>query len=236
MMTVGDVMTKSVVSVSEDTPLKEVAGLLVEHGISGVPVRDAHDRVVGVVSEADFLMKETGPDAVPHRRMARLFGDSDATRAWRAKLQAATASEAMTSPAITVSAREPIALAARTMTSKQVNRLVVTDDDGRAVGIVSRADLVRAYVRSDEDLATTIREDVLLRTLWIDPAAFTVKVHGGVAMISGHVERRSMAEMVEGSVALVPGIVKVDADVSWSMDDEKVRPVTVDPRFPYSPH
>jgi CBS domain-containing protein len=235
-MTVRDVMTTSVISVKEATPLKEVARLLVEHGISGVPVCDTQGRVVGVVSEADFIMKESGPDAIPHRRLARLLGEAAATRALRSKLAATTAQEAMTSPPVTVSPHETIAEAARTMSGKQINRLIVTDDDGRPIGLVSRADLVRAYVRSDEELATTIREDVLLRILWLDPAAFTVQVRDGVATITGHVERRSTAEMVERSIALVPGIVRVAATVSWSLDDDRIRPSTVDPHFPYSPH
>jgi CBS domain-containing protein len=234
-MTVRDVMTTSVISVPEGTPLKDVARTLIDNGISGVPVCDAGGRVVGVVSEADFLMKESGPGALPRRPFARLLGDSRSTRSWRSKLDATTATEAMTAPAITVSPRETIAAAARLMTDKGINRLVVVDDDERPVGIVSRADLVRAYVRSDEELAATIREDILLRILWLDPAGFTVKVRDGVATITGHVERRSTAEMVESSVRMVPGIARVDADVAWSIDDDKVRPSTVDAYFPYSP-
>jgi CBS domain-containing protein len=235
MMTVRDVMTTSVISVPEGTPLKDVARTLIDNGISGVPVCDGAGRVVGVVSEADFLMKESGPGALPRRPLARLLGDSRATRSWRSKLDATTATEAMTAPAITVSPRETIAAAARLMTDRGINRLVVVDDEGRPVGIVSRADLVRAYVRSDEELAATIREDILLRILWLDPAGFTVKVRDGVATITGHVERRSTAEMVESSVRMVPGIARVDADVAWSIDDDKVRPSTVDAYFPYSP-
>jgi len=234
VMTVRDVMTTSVISASHDAPLKDVANLLVEHGISGLPVVDADKRVVGVVSEADFLLKESGADAMPHRRLERLLGETKATRTYRAKLEATTAAEAMTSPAITVSSGHSISEAARTMTTHAINRLVVVDD-GRLVGIVTRADLVRAYVRSDQELAETIRQDVVLRILWLDPAGFVVNVKDGVATIVGGVESRSTAEMVGRAVAMVPGIVDVKADVTWSLDDTKLRPPAVDPFFPFGP-
>jgi len=120
------------------------------------------------------------------------------------------------------------------MTARGVNRLPVVDD-GRLVGIVTRADLVRAYVRSDEELAATIRDDVLLRILWLDPAGFTVAVHDGVASISGRVERRSTAEMIERAVSMVPGIVNVAADLPWAVDDSRDEPASLDLVFPMSP-
>jgi CBS domain-containing protein len=233
-MTVRDVMTTSVISVQIDTPLKEVASLLVEHGISGVPVVDDERRVVGVVSETDLVLKETGVDAVPHRALERLLGESKATRSYRTKLGATTASQAMTAPAITIMASRSLAEAARLMTRHRVNRLIV-EDDSRIVGIVTRADLIRAYVRPDAELAETIRTEVLWRSMWLDPAAFTVNVRRGVANIRGHVDRRSMADLVKHSVSMVPGIVDVRADVTWAFDDSQVRPATIDARFPFSP-
>jgi len=92
---------------------------------------------------------------------------------------------------------------------------------------------VRAYVRTDDDLAATIRQEVLLKILWLDPELFTVVVKDGVASISGRVERRSTAEMVERSVRMVPGVVDVHASVSWSMDDKAVKPSSLDPVFPF---
>jgi CBS domain-containing protein len=234
VLTVQDVMTTSVISVETDTPLKEVASMLVEHGISGLPVVDAERRVVGVVSETDLVLKETGADAVPHRALERLRGESKATRSYRTKLGATTASEAMTAPAITIRASRSLAEAARLMTRHGVNRLVV-EDDGRIVGIVTRADLVRAYVRSDDELADTIRKEVLWRSMWLDPAGFTVSVRQGIAHIRGHVDRRSMADLVKHSVAMVPGIVDVRADVTWAFDDSQVQPAAIDPHFPFSP-
>jgi len=233
-MKVRDVMTQSVLSVRRETPLKEVALLLVEHTISGVPVVDVDGAVLGVVSEADLLMKEQGADAVRHRPLARFLGESQESRTQLAKLAAVTAGEAMTAPAVTIESGRRISEAAALMIARRVNRLPVVDD-GRIVGIVTRADLVRAYVRSDDELASTIREDVLLRILWLDPSVFTVVVTDGVASISGRVERRSTAEMVERAVSMVPGIMDVHADVTWELDDSRFEPSSVDPVFPFGP-
>jgi CBS domain-containing protein len=233
-MTVRDVMTRSVVSVQPTTPLKEVAQLLVDNGVSGVPVVDVNGAVLGVVSEADLLVKEQGADAIRHRPLARFRGESAESRAQLVKLQAVSAAEAMTAPAITITPARSIHDAAAIMTSRKVNRLPVVDD-GQLVGIVSRSDLVRAYVRSDDELAETIRQDVILRILWLDPALFTVVVKDGVAAISGRVERRSTAEMIESSVRMVPGVVDVHVSVAWSMDDRTLEPAGFDPVFPFGP-
>lgn len=234
MMKVRDVMTHSVLSVRREAPLKEVALVLVDHRISGVPVVDVDGAVLGVVSEADLLMKERGADAVRHRPLARFLGESRESRSQLAKLAAVTAGEAMTAPAVTIESGRRISEAAALMIARRVNRLPVVDD-GRLVGIVTRADLVRAYVRSDDELARTIRDDVLLRILWLDPSMFTVVVTDGVASISGRVERRSTAEMVEQAVSMVPGIMDVHADVTWGLDDSRGELSLVDSVFPFGP-
>jgi CBS domain-containing protein len=234
MLAVRDVMRRDVLTVQSSTSLKDVAQLLVDRRISGVPVVDEGDEVLGVVSEADFLIKEQGEAVIPHRPLRRFLGDSLNTRELQAKVAAVTAGEAMTAPAVVVTPSTPIREAAATMTSRQINRLPVVEE-GRLVGIVTRADLVRAYVRSDQELSRTISNDVILRTLWLDPASFTVSVRDGVASISGNVERRSTAESVERAVAMVPGVVTVRATIGWRIEDEDLRPSERDPEFPYSP-
>lgn len=234
MMTVRDVMTRSVVTVERRTPLKDVAQLLIHNAVSGVPVVGDDGAVVGVVSEGDLLIKEQGRAAIRHRPLARFLGESAEARDQLAKLEAVTAGNAMTSPAVTIASDRPIAEAAALMTRRRVNRLPVVDD-GTLVGILSRADLVRAYVRTDEELTKTIRDDVILGILWLDPAHFTIGVKDGVVTIIGIVERRSTAEMVERMVSMVPGVVQVSAAVTWSLDDRHLEPVSRDPVFPFSP-
>jgi CBS domain-containing protein len=234
MLTVRDVMRRDVLVVAPETPLKDVAQLLIDRRVSGVPVVDDTGAVLGIVSETDFLIKEQGSEAVPHRPMSRLLGESADTRQMLAKVSAVTAGEAMTSPAVTIGPTAAISAAASLMTNRRVNRLPVISD-GKLVGIVTRADLVRAYVRSDEELQSTIESEVLHRLLWLDPAGFTILVRDGIVTISGRVERESTAEMIERSIAMVPGIVDVRASISWVFEDRDIVPVERDPVFPHSP-
>lgn len=220
MLTVQDVMTRGVVSVHPDLPLREVARLLVEHGISGLPVVDPDDRVIGVISEGDLLIKETGPDAVGHRPLARLFGESRESASNLTKVDALTAGEAMTSPPITIDPRASLHAAAALMVDRKVNRLPVTHE-GTLVGILTRADLVRAFVRTDEQLAESIREDVLLRAMSLNPTVFDVRVTDGVVHIAGHVDRESEAEAIERLARMVPGVVRVESELAWNPDAER---------------
>jgi len=235
MMTVRDVMTTAVICVNPGAPLKDVAQLLIDSRISGLPVVTDDGAVVGVVSEADLILKEGGVGAIHHRRLARILGDNAEAREAQAKLAATTAGEAMSSPAVTIGSGRPIREAAALMTERGVNRLPVVDDE-HLVGIVTRADLVRAYLRSDEELARAIRNDVILKILWLDPSQFTVDVTDGVASISGRVERRSTAEMIEETVSFVPGLIGVRASVQWSVDDRDVEAPGPDYLSPFSIH
>lgn len=231
MMTVQSVMTQAVTAVHVETPLKDVARLLVAGGISGLPVVDAERHVVGVVSEADLLIKEQGADALTHRRAARVRGESSATKAGLAKVEATTAGGAMTSPAITIDPGASLQAAAAIMVERRVNRLPVTKD-GLLVGIVTRADLIRAYVRSDDQIADTIRDDVLLRHLLVNPVLFDIAVTDGVVSIRGRAETRSTAEMIERLVAAVPGVIGLQADLTWAIDDTHVEGRARDLVFP----
>jgi CBS domain-containing protein len=220
MQSVEQVMTRSVLTVGLETPLSEVARLLVEHGISGLPVVDDAGRVVGVVSEGDLLIKEAGHPSPSSTRRAQAGHEARRqAKAHQSKIDARTAGEAMTSPALTIEPYRAVRKAAEIMTEHQVNRLPVVDADGSLLGIVTRADLIRAFVRSDEELAQAIRNDVIIRTMWLDPAKFTVSVDRGVARISAAVIKRSTAELIARFTAMVPGVLSVDSDITWTEDD-----------------
>lgn len=227
-MKVQDVMTRDPKTVSPEASLKEVAQTLMDGRISGLPVVDESGAVVGVVSEADIVGKEAG---APHERslIGRLVhGDVDAAR-----LEARTVAEAMTSPAITIRENREVAEAARIMTEKEVNRLPVLDDDGRLVGIVTRADLVRAFLRSDAEIEKELREGVVLEKLWIDPSELQISVENGEVTLRGKVESRSDAELLEYFATRVPGVVSVHSTLRWRIDEPRVP--QSDPHVPEPP-
>ena len=221
-MKVRDMMTTTVVTATSETPLKEVARRMVEHSISGIPVVDAGGRVIGVVSEADFLIKAGGADAIRRRPLAWLFGESRTTRHSMEKVQAIVAQDAMTSPAVTIAADRPVRDAADMMIERRVNRLPVVDEAGGLVGIVTRADVVRAFVRPDQELVSVIRTDILERSLWIEPNDIELSVSRGIVSVKGTLDRRSTAEVLEELVGRVDGVVAVEADLTWRLDDSKV--------------
>ena len=104
------------------------------------------------------------------------------------------------------------------MCERHVNRLPVVKDD-RLVGIVTRADLVRAFIRTDAELERELREDVLARTMWIDAGKVEVGVQDGCAALSGRLQTRSDVELLNRLVGRVPGVVRVDSTVTWDVDD-----------------
>jgi CBS domain-containing protein len=209
-------MTRQVATVAPETPVKEVARELVERGISGMPVVDDDGRVVGVVSEADVLAIERSDRDDDDGRLARLLHRREAGEG---RSTARLAGEAMTSPAITIEPFWTIPSAAHIMLERSVNRLPVVAGK-RLVGIVTRGDLVRAFARSDEAVAQEIRDQMRVQQdIWLEGCNVEVTVTGGETTLTGSVLRRSDAELLPKSVARVPGVVGVHADLTWSEDD-----------------
>ena len=216
-MRVREIMSTEVVTIGPETPVRDVAAILAANGISGLPVCDAERHVMGVVSEADILFKEHNP--LEGRRGGPLAWLADGTVATAvAKADARTARDAMTAPPVTIRPHQSVAEAARIMSDRQVNRLPVVKDD-TLVGIVTRADLVRAFARPDGEVATEIREDLLERTLWLDHGTVDVDVVRGKVQLTGTLPKRSDALLLERLVAKVPGVVAIDSGLTWAVDD-----------------
>jgi CBS domain-containing protein len=207
-MKVRELMTGNVVSVRPETPLRVAAGMLVEHRVSGVPVVMG-DEVVGVLSEADIVAKASGGASDEGGGLLAWLFEPDAREL---KLSARTAGEAMTSPALTIAAARPVHEAARKMIAEGVNRLPVVED-GKLVGILTRADIVRAFTRPDSELAQEIRDDILHRTFWVEPGRVAVTVDDGRVTLKGEVETEADTEMLPIFVSRVPGVVAVHADL-----------------------
>jgi CBS domain-containing protein len=219
-------MTRDVVTVSPETPLKEAAELLAQHRISGLPVVD-DETVVGILSEADIVARSTGS-----RESRSLVRELLSPRDAGPDMDATRAGEAMTSPPITIAPERPVAEAARVMVERGVNRLPVVEGS-QLVGIVTRADLVRAFVRPDDELEREIREDVAEGALWIDPSQLEISVDGGAVTLAGEVERRVDADLLERFAAAVPGVVSVGSELKWRLEEPKLEPG--DPRVPRPP-
>jgi CBS domain-containing protein len=211
-LTVGDVMTRDVVTVSADTGFRQIADLLVSRRLSAVPVVDAEGVVLGVVSEADLLLKLEYADRLPHHPLA-----TRRTRTIRRKADSERAIDLMTAPAISVGPEVSVSRAARMLEAARVKRLPVVDEQRRLVGIVSRRDLVRTYVRTDAELHTSVHE--MLNALWIDPATVTAECTAGVVRFTGHVDRRSTAEMIANVIRSTAGVVDVINELSFDYDD-----------------
>lgn len=212
--TVSDLMTHSVVRVRADAPFKEIAKLLTDHDITALPVVDEDDRPLGVVSEADLLRREsTQPD--PAGLMAVLDTPGD-----RSTRPAATRADAlMTSPAIVARPQWTVVQAARTMDEGGVKRLPVVDDTGRLVGIISRADLLRVFLRRDHLIREEISGDILDRTLGIGPDEVVVEVIDGRVSLRGTVERRGLIPVVLRLCEAVDGVVEVTETLDYRTDE-----------------
>lgn len=227
-MKISEIMTTDVLTVSTETPLKEVARTLSEHEISGVPVVGADGRVAGVLAESDIVRQEQGAGADRQPGLLARLVEGPPLR-----VEARTAGEAMNAPASTIAPDDEVAEAARIMTEHGFNRLPVVDAAGELVGIVTRADLVRAFTRSDEEIERELREEVLLRTLWIDPASVRIGVREGEVTLEGDVAQKADAELLEHFATRVPGVVSVRSDLSWRL--ESPEPPASDPHVPAPP-
>jgi CBS domain-containing protein len=224
---VEQLMTAPVITVRPNMSLKEVAVLLVEHRISGVPVVE-DGAVVGVVSEGDIVAKEQGvATPAPDGLLAWLFGGDD--EEITAKLAARTAAEAMSSPAVTIEPWRNAAAAAALMTDRGVNRLPVVDQ-GLLVGIVTRADLVRAFARADWEIERDIRDEVILRGFWMSPEGVRVQVLDGEVTLAGEVENDLVAELLPHEAQRVPGVISVSSELTVRPTPKRKRPVYQ--RFP----
>ena len=228
-LTVSDVMTRTVVSVNGFAPFKEIVRRMQEYRVSAVPVVDEDDIVLGIISEGDLILKED-EDLEGEPR----FLDGARRRQDRSKAAGRIASELMTAPAITIGPDATLGDAARLMHHQTVQRLPVVDPaEGTIIGIVSRADLLKVFLRDDAEIAHELREEVIRRTLWIDPDTIRVLVRDGIVTIKGQVEHRDLSSFIERLVLETDGVVAVENRLTYHTDEST--PHTDVPFPPVSP-
>jgi CBS domain-containing protein len=197
-MDVRDLMTTDVVAVAKTTSIRDAARLMFRYRVSGLPVVDVEDRVLGIITEGDFLQMEierveTGsiPDQV---------------------------GEVMSTGVKTIPPDMDVIGAARFMQAQQVKRLIVAED-GKMVGIISRADFVAAFTRPDDLIEDEIREDLIRRVLFVDPETVEVGVSNGVVTLMGSIGTRTEARLMEELARRLDGVVEVKSNLTWRIDD-----------------
>jgi CBS domain-containing protein len=208
-------MTTEVVTVQPWTPFREIVTRLAEHRISAAPVLDAEGNLLGVVTEADLLLKQEHRDLELNVPLAW----SRRRRLEREKAAAIVAGKLMTTPAVTVPPTATITEAARRMHTAGVKRLPVVDQAGRLVGIVSRADLLKVFTRTDEAIRREVMEDVIVGDFMMDPSRFFIHVDDGIVVLQGRVERSRLIPFLVRAVHGVEGVVRVEDRLTFDVDD-----------------
>jgi CBS domain-containing protein len=215
--TVGEVMTRRVIALREDAEYKNIAAVLRRYRVSACPVIDEDGRVIGVVSEADLLCKQTDPPMPPglHRLDWRLHEHTKAT--------AMTAGELMTAPAVVIVPSAPVATAAKVMQDRLLKRLPVVDSDGRLIGIVTRSDVLSVFERSDEDIWDEVLKVFVDEEFALDPASFDITVRSGVVTLGGQIDQRGTALKLLGRVRHMEGVVGVRDRLGYPAESWQVQ-------------
>ena len=215
-MNAGDIMVTDVVSVGPETPVREIASLMLERHISGLPVVDGERRVLGIVSESDLIRRpEIGTYESPSGWLSLFLSQDDSARDF-VRTHGLLASEVMSQPAICVSPATPLADVVRLFERHRVKRLPVVEC-GQLAGLVTRAELLRALVArqaipaaapGDQEIRDRI-EEILRSEAWAPSTVVSVQVTAGVVQIWGAVNSRAQREALVLAVRSTPGVKEV---------------------------
>lgn len=213
--TVSDVMTTHVHVASPLTPFKLLVRLIEENRVGAIPIVNQQGIPIGIVSETDLLIKQMRPS----RESLRELLHADKRRTAKAKADGTVASDIMTSPVITVESDTGLGDAARLMQHRNLRRLVVVDEGDRIAGIVSRSDLLKVFLRTDDEIREEIRGELIPSLLMSTPDAVNVDVQWNVVRFSGEVDRRSEADIVTRLAGELDGVVGVVDQLTYRWDD-----------------
>jgi CBS domain-containing protein len=198
---VRDVMTTDVITIDRITPFKDIARLLVEHRISGVPVLMLGRQIAGMVTEGDLIAARDKSAGTRRSWTGLLRSGSDRDRHHRL-----TAEKLMSSPAVTVHPDATIGAAASSMSRHHVKRLPVVDSDGTLIGLVSRRDLLTVFLVPDTEITRQVRE-LLAEVVPDEAASITVSVRGGIVTLAGPPD-----------TAVPHGPLSAAIDLAWDVD------------------
>jgi CBS domain-containing protein len=204
---VRDVMTTRVVAVTPSTPFRDVAELMLHHEIGAIPVIDDAGGLIGLISEADLITKQAYGDR-RRRMMGGVPGVAEHEARGMTRSRARTAREMMSAPVETALPGDTLRDVARRMVENRLRQLVVVDGARRMVGIVSRRDLLRAFDRSDDEIAAEVRTD-LARSEHLDDGDVSVTVDSSVVTLDGWIRDLADVPAICRLAWLVPGVVDV---------------------------
>lgn len=212
--TVGDVMTTQVVTVAEDAPFKNLVQLMASRHVSALPVLDPRGRVTGVVSEIDLLRKEEY-EHEPTVKHAPWWGHHKA----RIRAGGRVARDVMSPHPVTITPEASIVAAARALDRHHVRRLVVLSADGWLAGIVTPSDLLKPYLRTDEEIRTEILGDIITGYLGTDPRLVKIAVQDGTVTLGGVVGKKTMIPLAIRMTRAVDGVIDVIDHLGYTTDD-----------------
>jgi len=219
---VKDVMTRYVVAVQRGASFKDMAARLSRFRVSAFPVVDEDGTVIGVVSESDMLARkalELAREALADRRAGQTGGLAGWTHAEEfEEPDGLTAGELMSHPAVTITPDESVETAARLMYNCRVKRLPVVDAGGHLVGIISRADVLSVFDRTDEEIRAEIADEVIAHEFLQDQRRFTVTVRAGVVTLEGSPEAATQGRDILRKIRHVQGVVAVRDRLSYPPD------------------
>jgi CBS domain-containing protein len=217
-----ELMSTPVVTVHPEASLKELAELMVAHGISGVPVVDRGGTLLGVVSESDVMdrIEEAIEDEI-EAGLPRLLTVLAKALDGSPKATARSVADLMTTGVVSAGPDATVHELVHLMTTYDVNRIPIVET-GRLVGIVTRADILRTLVRPDAAIATDLRWRIA-HELWINPDVLQISCRNGVVTIAGTVDTHADAELVRRWAAKTEGVVGVDdRDLRYAIDERRI--------------
>jgi CBS domain-containing protein len=223
-MKVGHLMTTDVITIGRDASLKEAARRMIDAGVSGLVVTDDDGALDGVITEADFVKTESDRRATKRARLLRWFSSEEGFPSTERHV-----ADVMTADVVTLGPDADHAEAARVMRKAGIKRIPIVDDQSKLLGIVSRSDILRAFARPDADVLKEIREHVMGKVLWIDPKRVEVSSDEGNVTLSGRLETKSDATLLEDLAKRVDGVVSVKTALTWEVDNTKLEMVSPPP-------